>query len=155
MSSYIEQIGALLNQHRREVERLQIAAEVITELAQREADRPKVLHLKAETSEKKTSGKITIRKVTGPADRPKRSHRDNPDRDRYRSSVLGYIDEHGPTRTSELMEHLGLADSSKETKQVLYQVMYDLKRLGTLIRGDDMVYRRAAQETIPSHKTPS
>jgi len=151
MSSYRERLQRELGRMRSVVDDFEAAIRVEALMNGTGETAQKVLELKADAP-KKTSARITIRKVTGP-EKPERS-RSNPERDRYRESVLAYIDKRGPTRTSELMEHLGIAESTKETKQVLYQVMYDLKRLGTLVRGDDMVYSLADPETNSVPQNP-
>ena len=106
----------------------------------------KVLELKADDP-KKTSGKITIRKIAAdepvPVEKPAKPKRvrQSADHQLWRGRVLDYIRANGTAKSGELLEHFGIANGSKAEKQVLYQVMYDLKRLRTLIRGDDLVYR--------------
>jgi len=107
---------------------------------------PKVLQLKAEP-EKKTSGKITIRKIAAdtpaPVEKPGKPKRvrQSADHQLWRGRVMDYIRANGTAKSGELLEHFGIANGSKAEKQVLYQVMYDLRRLQQLARGDDLVYR--------------
>jgi hypothetical protein len=106
----------------------------------------KVLELKADDP-KKTSGKITIRKIAAdepvPVEKPGKPKRvrQSADHQLWRGRVMDYIRAHGTAKSGELLEHFGIANGSKAEKQVLYQVMYDLRRLKQLARGDDLVYR--------------
>ena len=108
-----------------------------------EATAQKVLELRADVP-KKTSGKITIRKVVTedtPAAAPtKKPRKANADHSMWRERVLTRLRENGPASSTALLKHFKLSNASKAEKQVLYQVMYDLKRLGMATRDEDMVY---------------
>jgi len=106
----------------------------------------KVLELKADDP-KKTSAKITIRKIAAdtpaPVEKPGKPKRvrQSADHQLWRGRVMDYIRKHGSAKSGQLLEAFGIANGSKSEKQVLYQVMYDLRRLQQLARGDDLVYR--------------
>lgn len=107
----------------------------------------KVLELKVDTP-KKTSGAITIRKVVEePVEPPvaaapakKAPRKAKADHAMWRERVLTRLRENGPASSTQLLKHFRLHNASKGEKQVLYQVMYDLKRLGMATRDEEMVY---------------
>lgn len=104
----------------------------------------KVLELKVDTP-KKTSGQITIRKVDAPAEdeRKPKQRKGKPIADHavWRERAMDYIRANGPAKSGDLLAAFGIANGSKSEKQVLYQVMYELRRSEQLVRGDDLVYR--------------
>lgn len=145
MSSYLEQIEQKLQQKHREIIELEIAHRVIEGLkAENEPTKAQALKIEAP----KASGKITIRRALAAPAKGGGTVGGKAERERYRSGVRAYLAEHGPVRTSTLMEHFGIADGTKAEKQVLYQVMYDMKRVGELIRDDEMVYHLSSDETV-------
>ena len=152
MSSYLEQIDALLAAKHREIEELEIARGVLLRLSAT----PKPLALKAETP--KVNGSITIRKV----DAPKPSHKKKRDypADRAKPGVLGglraekqadimaYLAANGPAKSGAILESFGLSNGTKEQKQQIYQAMYELKVQGKVVRDDEsLIYRLVERET--------
>jgi len=132
-SSYLDQIDAQMAALRAEMERLQIARDVITNLERR--SKP-VLTLKAEPSPSQKSGPITIRKIT---DGSAKTQRQRPPMDRERApkaraKIMEMLKTEGPMTTATINSKLG--HSSKREYQLVWNIMSDWKGEGVVLKDE-------------------
>jgi len=134
MASYLEQIDAQLAALHMEMERLQIAREVIAKLEGR--SKPQVLTLKANPAPSQKSGPITIRKITDGSEKPKRQ-RPPMDRERApkaRAKIMEMLKTEGPMTTATINAKLG--HSSKREYQLIWNIMSDWKGEGVVVKDE-------------------
>lgn len=157
MSTYLEKINGRLAKHLREVERLQIAAEVVAELAAEEAEsRGKTIHLTADRPVKaekpapvQLGGPITIRKVEPKKKSKRGGYRSNyGERTKLKDEIRPILREHGPMPSGDVIDLLGRA-GDKEAKQQVYQCMYEMNRDGEATKDDEGYYRLVDNSTPP------
>lgn len=148
-SSYIDQIDAQIAALRHEIERLQIARDVIGTLEGR--GKP-VLTLKAETSPSRKSGPITIRKIGDGAPGKKRATTqrqvpavpiDEVTR-RLREGLKNFPD---GVRAADLAKHIGMP-SDEEQKRIWY-VLANLKKSGEAKKVDGLYSLVANDVEVP------
>jgi hypothetical protein len=136
-SSYIDQIDAQLAGLRMEIERLQIARDVISNLEGRGGG--KVLTLKAEPSPSKQSGPFTIRKIgesvsEEPKEKKKRKLLIPRDKDRFERTRVTVREalELGPMTSGELKSLLDFTE--KRDINMLYNILSKSVLAGTLLK---------------------
>lgn len=133
MASYIDQIDAQLAALRMEMERLQIARDVIASMEGR--SKP-VLTLRAEPSPSQKSGPITIRRITdGPEEeKPKRPPMDKERAPKARVKIMELLKAEGPMTTATINSKLG--HSSKREYQLVWNIMSDWKGEGVVLKDE-------------------
>lgn len=134
MASYLEQIDAQLAALHMEMERLQIARDVIAKLEGR--SKPQVLTLKANPAPSQKSGPITIRKIADGSEKPKRQ-RPPMDRERApkaRAKIMEMLKTEGPMTTAAINAKLG--HSSKREYQLIWNIMSDWKGESVVLKDE-------------------
>lgn len=138
-SSYIDQIDAQLAHLRMEIERLQIAREVIAGME----GRPKpVLQLRAEPTEKK-SGPITIRAIASTEEKPEKPKKksqvgrkiDTQRGPKARKEIMALIREGGPMTAKDLIDWFGYTD--QRDKQLVYNTVSKFHLDGVMIKDEE------------------
>lgn len=147
--SYLEQIDHLLRHHRREIERLEIARQVLVQLGAHDGRTESAPAAAPETA-------ITIRRIAEPAAEPKpkpkaaqvgRGNNASPERKAEKAAIREQVIDAlrvEPQTSTALIARLLPAEAAKNQKQTVYDALYSLKLAGTLERGADKNYRIVA-----------
>lgn len=146
-SSYIDQIDDQLEVLRAEIERLQIARDVIVNLEGR--GKP-VLTLRANPAPSQKSGPITIRKITDGPDNKEKKARPKIDRSRGKKALVRVkeiLREHPDGLTSaDINQLMGHQLGNKREYQLVWNVVSDGVKTGVFTRDDaTRVYRLAPE----------
>jgi hypothetical protein len=139
MTSYIDQIDAQLAQLRMEIERLQIARDVISGLDGR-GSKP-VLTLKAEKPQKDEP--ITIRRIGAPeekAEKPKKKSQvgrkiDTQRGPKARKEIMALIREGGAMSAKDLIDWFGYTD--QRDKQLVYNTVSKFHLDGVMVKDEE------------------
>jgi hypothetical protein len=139
MSSYIEQVEDLIKFHQKKVAELEITLGVLRELKTEQ-----VPHRKVETIGQTEAGMITLRRVEtaqasvvkvvkkgGPR---KVDPEDKRRREAMRKEVTSMAADGKVITAALLFKHFGLEDAPKPRKQLVYQVLYDMKVAGDITK---------------------
>lgn len=151
MASYLEQIDAQLAALHMEMERLQIARDVITKLEGR--SKPQVLTLKANPAPSQKSGPITIRKITDGSEGEKPKRQSNKggarvvDRKRgpeARKKIMAVIKEAAPINAAGIIERLGY--DTQRDNQLVYNTTSKWLMDGVLTKDEERRFALADPE---------
>lgn len=149
--SYLEQIDELIIYHRAELERLEIARQVIASLANSNNTQ------KTTAEEPAADTAITIRRTTPKptaapakatkADKPKAAKgvpapARTEDKAALKEKVLSELAV-SPRKSGDLIEKFAPPNPDKAEKQFVYALLYDLKRTGVVTRDEESLYRLA------------
>jgi hypothetical protein len=135
---YIEQIEDQIAHHRRELQRLEIALSVLAEMSPQKPVQPQAM--------------ITVRKIASPESKPSvgQGRKDNPllvdpmFNKTALSNQIAHILRKEPKKSGDIVFQIK-AKPSKEERQRVFNVLYDMKSKGLIDRNETGEYFRVGE----------